>query len=114
LVAVLGVAACTPANRGGTEAAAAVHPAAATLGTILSIRTVTAPGGGSVLHAALLADTGDGTACPAGGGQPMMEFIVREDDGAVISIVQSNDLGFQPGDRVSIRRADRVRLARPG
>lgn len=115
LLAVLGVGACTSANSraSGTEAAA-IHPANASLGTILSVRTVTAPDGGSVLQVALLADAGGITTPGAGVGRPVMEFIVRQDDGAIISVVQSNVLGFHPGDRVSIQRADRVRLARPG
>ena len=115
MVAVLGVGACASANNraSGTEAAVA-QPAKAGLGTILSVRTVTAPDGGSVWQAALLADAGGVTTPGAGGGRPVMEFIVRQDDGAIISVVQSNVLGFHPGDRVSIQRADRVRLARPG
>ena len=114
LLAVLSVAACTSADgrASGTEAAVA-QPVNASLGIILSVRTVTTLDGGSVLQAALLADAG-GAATPGnGGGRPITEFIVRQDDGAIISVVQSNVLGFHAGDRVSIQRADRVRLARP-
>ncbi len=41
-----------------------------------------------------------------------VEFIVREDRGGDIAVVQTNELGLQPGDRVMISRGDRVRLAR--
>ena len=114
MLAVLGVGACTSANNRapGMETAVA-QPANASLGTILSVRTVTTPDGGSVLQAALLADAGGVTTPGNGGGRSVTEFIVRQDDGAIISVVQSNLLGFHPGDRVSIQRADRVRLARP-
>ena len=44
----------------------------------------------------------------------LMEFIVRADDGATLSIVQTNEPGFRKGDRVIILRDDRTRLARPG
>jgi outer membrane lipoprotein SlyB len=44
----------------------------------------------------------------------LVEFIVRADDGATLSIVQPNDAGFRTGDRVVIERGDRTRLTRPG
>ena len=44
---------------------------------------------------------------------PVTEFIVRTDDGNVISIVQVNDAGYHVGDRVIIPRGDPARLARP-
>ena len=42
-----------------------------------------------------------------------IEFIIREDDGQTISVVQSNELGFQPGERVVLTRGARTRIARP-
>jgi len=47
-------------------------------------------------------------------GPSLVEFIVRTDDGATLSIVQTNDTGFRTGDRVVIVRDGRTRLARPG
>jgi outer membrane lipoprotein SlyB len=38
--------------------------------------------------------------------------VVREDRGGDIAVVQTNEEGLQPGDRVAISRSDRVRLAR--
>jgi hypothetical protein len=45
---------------------------------------------------------------------PLTEFIVRADDGATLSIVQSNRLDLHTGERVVIRYAPAVQLARPG
>ena len=36
------------------------------------------------------------------------------DDGAMLSIVQTNEPGFRKGDRVIILRDDQTRIARPG
>lgn len=43
------------------------------------------------------------------------EFIVRQDGGGDIAVVQTNEEGLQVGDRVMVTRGDRVRLSRaPG
>lgn len=39
-------------------------------------------------------------------------FVVREDRGGDIEVVQTNEEGLQAGDRVVISRSDRVRLSR--
>ncbi|NKE44568.1 glycine zipper 2TM domain-containing protein [Roseomonas frigidaquae] len=41
-----------------------------------------------------------------------IEFVVREDRGGDIAVVQTNEEGLQAGDRVVITRGDRVRLSR--
>jgi outer membrane lipoprotein SlyB len=41
-----------------------------------------------------------------------IEFVVREDRGGDIAVVQTNEAGLQVGDRVVISRGDRVRLSR--
>ena len=43
----------------------------------------------------------------------LVEFIVRANDGATLSIVQTNDAGFRTGDRIVIIRDDHARLGRP-
>lgn len=43
-----------------------------------------------------------------------MEFIVRGDDGSTRAIVQTNELGLNVGERVTITQTDRVRLSRAG
>ncbi|HYF07110.1 MAG TPA: hypothetical protein VD970_05770 [Acetobacteraceae bacterium] len=41
-----------------------------------------------------------------------VQYLIRQDSGADIQVVQTNELGFRPGDRVAISQGDRVRLAR--
>lgn len=107
LTVLAGVAGCAPAS----PPRVAVQPApAGREGTILSMRTVTARASEQPLQAALLAD-GVGS---ADARQSLVEFIVRADDGATLSIVQANDAGFHAGDRVVILRGETVHLARPG
>jgi len=40
-----------------------------------------------------------------------VEFIIRVDDGQTISVVQSNEYHFVPGQRIAIIRGDHLRLA---
>lgn len=115
LLLLLGVGACTQANIAELRAGVgSPQPVSASLGTIVSMRPVTETDAGNPLQAVLLADA-SGAAPPSNAaGRPIMEFIVRQDDGGIISVVQSNEAGFRPGDRVSILRGDRIRLVRPG
>ena len=85
-------------------------------GTILSLRAVAAPIGTAPApwRAALLAaasGTGSKRSDPSA---PLIEFIVRVDDGATLSIVQTNNLDLHKGDRVVIRYEPSAQLARPG
>lgn len=41
-----------------------------------------------------------------------MEFIIREDSGQTVSVVQSNEERFQPGERVVLTRGARTRIGR--
>lgn len=41
-----------------------------------------------------------------------VEFIIREDSGQTISVVQTNEEDFQPGERVLLTRGARTRLSR--
>jgi outer membrane lipoprotein SlyB len=41
-----------------------------------------------------------------------VEFVIREDDGRTITVVQTNEENFRPGDRVALSRGARTRLAR--
>jgi outer membrane lipoprotein SlyB len=106
LVTLAGIAGCAPAN----PPKAPVPPATINAGTILSMRPVGPRESVEPLRAALLADGGGHD----DGNRSLMEFIVRVDDGATLSIVQANQPGFRNGDRVIILRDDRTRLARPG
>lgn len=40
------------------------------------------------------------------------EFIIHQDDGQTISVVQTNEDNFQPGERVILTRGARTRIAR--
>ena len=106
LVTLAGIVGCAPAN----PSKMAVQPTPVGTGTILSMRAVEPHPDVEPLRAALLAD-GRGQ---SNDNRAMVEFIVRADDGATLSIVQSNAAGFRNGDRVVILRGDRTRLARPG
>ena len=104
---VVGVAGCAP--RAATVLAPA--PAQAGAGTIVSMRqVVTASASVQPLRVAL---AGDSAAVDQADSVPLVEFIVRADDGATLSIVQVNDLGLHTGDHVLIRRGQQTRLARP-
>lgn len=85
-------------------------PVAANAGTILSMRAVSASADDGPLRTALLIDA----TAQRESSQKLVEFIVRVDDGATLSIVQGNEAGFRTGDRVIIRRDEIARLARPG
>ncbi len=101
-----GVAGCAPAK----PPPATVLPASVSTGRILLMRAVAARANQDPLRAAMIT-TG---ASPNDGSRSLVEFIVRTDDGATLSIVQTNEPGFRTGDRVVIMRDDVTHLARPG
>lgn len=115
LLALANMAGCAPTNIAASvpPATAERHAANAT-GTILSMRTVTAGSKSESWRAVLLADAGTAGTVSDSGSSPVVEFIVRVDSGAILSIVQANEPGFRPGDRVIILRDSQTRLARPG
>ncbi len=43
-----------------------------------------------------------------------MEFIIRDDNGQTRSVIQTNELNLQVGERVIMSQTDRVRLSRAG
>ena len=107
LTVLVGIAGCAPAS----VPRVAVQPAATGAGgIILSMRAVTSHASMQPLQAALRAN-GVGSDDPR---QSLVEFIVRGDNGATLSIVQANDAGFHAGDRVVILRDTTAHLARPG
>ena len=101
---VLLLAAC--ANTGAQQNAGAGHPAGVARGTILSVHAV--PASAQLAVWRLLS----GDAVPTASVASLAEFIVREDDGTTISIVQDNGLGLHAGDRVDIVRGERAHLTR--
>jgi outer membrane lipoprotein SlyB len=109
LAALLGLAGCaTPAAP--TPAATELQRPAATYGVVVSRRPIQAPTGndirGSILGAVgnrLPAGTATTAAC---------EFIVREDNGQTVSVVQTDEVGLRPGDRVVLSVGSRAHLSR--
>jgi outer membrane lipoprotein SlyB len=109
------IAGCAPTNLSGSGPSAAIAtPGAASAGTIVSMRRVSAQGNSASWRAVLLADAGAASATHDGGNSSLTEFIVRANDGAILSVVQSNEAGFRAGDRVVILHDRQTHLARPG
>lgn len=133
--------ACAPANTGSTVSARALGGAAhVSYGTIVGSRPVRVAGtnsgvgtlggaaAGGIAGSFIGGDWRSNALAGIGGaivgglagnaiergvtqGQAI-EFIVREDRGGDIAVVQTNEEGLQVGDRVVVTRGDRVRLSR--
>jgi len=107
LVGGLAVVLSSCAAPGKPVTSAAATPMA---GTILAVRPVTGRIDITRIAASGLGATG-AQAAPAGDAKAA-EFIVRQDDGRVISIVQQNDGHFASGDRIEVLRDPQTRIAR--
>lgn len=106
------LASCAPSAPNAVAPKAATPTASFSNGTILSMRDIAPTLGSEPWRAALLAAAA--STSPAGGRPTLLvEFIVRSDDGATLSLVQDNSLGLHPGDRVVIRREANAQLTRP-
>jgi outer membrane lipoprotein SlyB len=115
LLASLGLAGCAQVVTSAADpAAAGARAAPSSLGTILSMRPVTLRSDRAPWHVALLAAASGTTQAGDDIGRKPTEFIVRTDGGATISVVQTNELGLQPGDRIIILHDDHTHIARPG
>lgn len=114
LFAVTLIAGCARATPVTTAPAPASPSVPFSAGTILSMRAVATPAGSAPWRAALLAVASGSGGAGTDSSTPMTEFIVRADDGATLSIVQSNKLDLHKGDRVVIRYEPTAQLARPG
>ncbi|WP_372621511.1 glycine zipper 2TM domain-containing protein [Falsiroseomonas sp.] len=141
LALVATVPACAPANTGSTVSARGLGGAASvSYGTIVGSRPVQVQGGGTGIgtvggavagglagsfiggdwRSNALAGLGGallggiaGSAVDRGvTSGTAIEFVVREDRGGDIAVVQTNEEALQVGDRVVITRGDRVRLSR--
>jgi outer membrane lipoprotein SlyB len=141
LALVAAVPACAPASTGSTVSARGLGGAAnVSYGTIVGSRPVQVAGsqsgigtvGGALAGGIAGSAIGGGWRGPAlaGLGGALLgglagtaveqgvtrgnaiEFIVREDRGGDIAVVQTNEDSLQVGDRVVISRGDRVRLSR--
>lgn len=142
LAATLGVAACAPTNTNSTYTGADIgRSATVSYGVIVSMRNVTVQGqaGGGVgtvagavaggIAGSFIGGGGRSNALGAIGGAVLggvagnaiessasqgqaVEFIIREDSGQTISVVQTNEENFRPGERVVLTRGSRTRLGR--
>ena len=141
LALVLGLGACAPRNTNTTYSDADIgRTAQVSYGVIVSMRPVTLQGrnsgigtlGGAAAGAtagsfiggdprtqilgaiggAILGGlTGRAVEGSASTGQAV-EFIIREDSGQTVSVVQTNEEGFQPNERVVLTRGARTRIGR--
>ena len=83
-------------------------------GSLIGRNNVTANIIGAVGGAILGGVAGSAIEGSASRGQAM-EFIIREDSAPQpITVVQTNEEGFRPGERIAILRTDRTRIARTG
>jgi outer membrane lipoprotein SlyB len=103
VVAALGPAGCARAPAPAVPAASAATNDVVS-GTLIAIRPVRA-------SAPILAALGD---AGAGGGESpgshTAEFILRDETGRTISVVQGDTGAFSPGQRVVIQRVPRARI----
>ncbi len=109
LSALLGGSACAPTST-GSAGVGDVHDTQTTYGVIVSVRPVPDQAGGSSVRGSILMAVGS-AGPPSGTGQAC-EFIIRDDSGRPLSVVQSNADGLRPGERVVIATGDRARLSR--
>jgi hypothetical protein len=114
LLALLSIGGCSQAvtNR-ATPAAAIVRPVPSSAGTILSLRAIGPRSERDPWRVALLADASGAPAAVDDGNGQLTEFIIRLDDGSTISVVQTNELGFRAGDRVTVMHDGHAHIAHP-
>jgi len=92
--------------------ASAPQPAAAQA-VVAAVRPLLQPApesGAATLIRAAIGPTLSGAVQPA----TAMEFVLRRDDGRVVSVVQDNAEHLRPGDRVVLLAGDRTRILRAG
>jgi outer membrane lipoprotein SlyB len=100
---LLGVAACAPTGTTGTGAE--ITPTEGIrYGIIVAMRPVMVP--------AQQAGVATTAARPAVAIGSDVEFIVRDGSSQIISVVQTNEENFHPGNRVVLTRGARTRIAR--
>ncbi len=140
---IFGLSACAPQNTNTTYTGADIgRTASVSYGQIVSMRPVTVQaqntGVGTLGGAALGGVAGSfiggggranalgaiggaiiggiaGTAVESSAGQGnAVEFVIREDSGQTIAVVQTNEENFRIGERVMLTRGARTRIARTG
>jgi outer membrane lipoprotein SlyB len=105
LLASLSACATPAARPAGKEA----RQPSATYGVIVSRRPIEAPADGA-MRASILGALGSGL--PASGvPAALSEFIIRQDNGQTVSVVQADTGDLKPGERVVLSLGPRTRLA---
>lgn len=105
---LLGASACAPASPDEQYAAAGHGTAApASYGVVVTVRPV------PLAAQTRAARTGSAGLPRAEPGSPAaFEFILREDSGQTVSVVQPNEEGLRPGERAVLSMGARTRLSR--
>jgi outer membrane lipoprotein SlyB len=104
----LGVAGCAPARPDPTRAERVPEPSGVPGGgVIVSMRPMTVAASDVILIALNEASLARGSRPAAA-----VEFIIHEDGGRTVSVVQSDAAGFRPGERVVLTGGARTRVAR--
>jgi outer membrane lipoprotein SlyB len=114
LLVLLGITGCAQVITDTAGPPASVRALPSREGIILSMRPVTMRGDRAQWGVALLAAASGTTAAGDDAHRQPTEFIVRTDAGSTISVVQTNEFGFHPGDRIIILHDDRTHIGRPG
>jgi outer membrane lipoprotein SlyB len=120
LAALLGVSACAPsAGKPAATGEAISRASPISHGVVVSRRPIGAVAstgtlaGGKDVRGSILGAVGGGLpggADPA--SPPVFEFIVREDNGQTVSVVQADEGQLRPGERVVLSMGGRTRLSR--
>jgi len=112
LIALLGVSACAPGTTSSAYPDGSGAAKRVSYGVVVSRRPIEAVGerSGGDVRGAILGAVG----VPTGEepGTPAFEFIVREDGGQTVSVVQTNEAELRPGERVVLSMGTRTRLSR--
>ena len=124
LTGLLCLAACAPTAPTAYPPAETGRPGQPIHGVIVSRRAIdtepaptaaAARAGGRDVRASILGAVG---ASPGNAGGPtatrpaVFEFIIRQDNGQTISVVQTDEGGLRPGERVVVSMGTRTRLSR--
>ena len=111
LLVLLGISACAPGPTGAPVARTNPAPLPGH-GVVVAMRPM--PEGEPDIRRLILAAVTDG-APPAGPATPQpasFEFLIREDGGQTVSVVQTNEQSLHPGERVVLSPGARTHLAR--
>ena len=114
LTALLGVSACAPVSTTTPYPDTLGTAGRGSYGIIVSCRPIAAAAAGGDVRGAILGAVGGpaGNGAGQGAAEAVFEFIVREDNGQTLSVVQTNAAGLRPGERVVLSMGTRTRLSR--